>query len=143
MRRNGFTLIELAFVLATITFLAAATIPGYHLVLQRAQTSEARAMLAAIAHAESAWRRDHGAYLACLPESTEDVPKLARLPVERACWKALGLMSAERSRYRYQVKLTPTGFAAIAEGDLDADGVTSTFTMLSTDLVVTSENDLE
>lgn len=143
MRRNGFTLIELAFVLAIITFLAAATIPGYHLVWLRTQTSEARAMLSAISHAESAWRRDHGSYLECLPDAAEDVPKKPRVPAARACWKALGLSSAAPGRYRYQVKVTPTGFVAIAEGDLDADGVTSTFTLLSNDLIITSENELE
>lgn len=143
MTRKGFTLIELAFVLAIITFLAAATIPGYHLVWLRTQTSEARSMLVALSHAESAWRRDHGAYLECLPASAEEVPKVARPQPERACWKALGLSSAERSRYRYQVKLTPTGFEALAEGDLDGDGATSTFRLLSNDLIVTSENELE
>lgn len=143
MTRKGFTLIELAFVLAIIAFLVAATIPGYHLIWLRTQTSEARSMLVALAHAEATWRRDHGQYLECLAGSAEDVPKVARPFAERACWKSLGVSSAERSRYRYQVKLTPTGFEAIAEGDLDADGVTSTFRLTSNDLVVTSENELE
>ena len=143
MNRRGFSLIELAFVLAIITFLAAATIPGDHLVWLRVQTSEARSMLTAVAHAESTWRRDHGAFLECLPGATEDVPKVARPAPERACWKALGLSSNERSRFRYQVKLTPAGFEAIAEGDLDGDGVTSTFRLQSNDLVITSENELE
>lgn len=143
MTRRGFTLVELAFVLAIITFLVAATIPGYHLIWLRTQTSEARAMLMALSHAEATWRRDHGQYLECLAGSAEDVPKVARPFPERACWKALGLSSAERTRYRYQVKLTPTGFEALAEGDLDGDGVTSTFRLTSNDLVVTTENELE
>ncbi len=143
MKRRGFTLIELAFVLAIITFLAAVTIPGYHLVWLRVQASEARNMLTALSHAESTWRRDHGAYLECVAGSDEDVPKVARALAPRACWKALGLSTSERSRFRYQVKLTPTGFEAIAEGDLDADGVTSRFTLQSNDLVITSENELE
>ncbi|MBL8935199.1 MAG: prepilin-type N-terminal cleavage/methylation domain-containing protein [Archangium sp.] len=143
MKRRGFTLIELAFVLAIITFLAAVTIPGYHLVWLRVQASEARGMLTALSHAESTWRRDHGTYLECVAGRDEDVPKGARLLPERACWKALGMSTSERSHYRYQVKLTPTGFEAIAEGDLDADGVTSRFSLQSNDLVIVSENDLE
>lgn len=143
MARRGFTLVELAFVVAIIAFLAAATIPGYHLVWLRTQTTEARSMLVALAHAESTWRRDHGSYLACPPGPTEDVPKVARHFPDRACWKALGLSTAERSRFRYQVKLTPTGFEAIAEGDLDGDGAPSTFKLQSNDLIVTAENEFE
>lgn len=143
MRRSGFTLIELAFVLAVITFLAAATIPGYHLLWLRTQTSEARAMLVAIAHAESTWRRDHGAFLECAPGPSEEVPKVPRPQPGRPCWKALGLEPREPSRFRYQVRLTPAGFEALAEGDLDGDGVTSLFRLQSNDLAVTVENELE
>jgi hypothetical protein len=56
---------------------------------------------------------------------------------------SLGLETSERSHYRYQVKVTPTGFEALAEGDLDGDGVTSRFSVLSNDLAVTTENELE
>jgi prepilin-type N-terminal cleavage/methylation domain-containing protein len=140
--KRGFTIIELALVLAVMGVLVAATAPTIHFLMLNARTSEARTMLSAIAHAELRHRRDHGQVLACPAEG--EVPKgPVRFPSERPCWKALGVETDGEVRYRYSVVVGPSGWTALAEGDLDGDGVTSTFSLDGATLALTVAREFE
>lgn len=143
MHRRGFTLVELAFVLAVMSLLVAASVPGYHQVLLHARANEARSMLSALHHIVSIYQRDHGEVLECAPSPSEAVPTVAVPFVARPCWKALGFSVDGPVRYRYQVKRAGSGFEVIAEGDLNGDSVTSKFTLSSQDLRVTTEREFE
>jgi prepilin-type N-terminal cleavage/methylation domain-containing protein len=143
MHRRGFTLVELAFVLTVMSVLVAVSVPGYHQVMLQARASEARAMLSALHHTVSVYQRDHAEVLECLPLPDEPVPTTAVRFVARPCWKALGFTIDGLVRYRYQVKRGATGFEVIAEGDLNGDSVTSSFTLSSRDLRVTTEREFE
>ena len=141
---KGFTLLELALVLALIGLLISICGPNYSRVLLRGRTMEARAMLDAIAAAERAHFRDHGSYLACAPSSAA-VPKGTRGAFDLAApgWRDLGVRAEGPVYYKYQVKLDGAGFVAQAEGDLDGDGVTSRFTLDGRTLKLKVENELE
>ena len=134
MRRalwGGFTLVELAFVLAVVGLLIAMTVPAYQSIVRRGQAAEAALMLEHIAHAELGHRRDHGAFLACAA------------PLGSACWKDLGVHAEGKTHYSYRVELEGTTFRAIAEGDLDGDGEKSLFTMDGASLSLTAKDALE
>ncbi len=140
--QRGFTLIELCYVLAVMGALAALTVPAYDVLLRRAEAAEAGAVVQAIAHAEHQHFRDRGSYLACGPFG--DVPSApAVFPAEEACWKALGISLEGTTNYRYGVELVDGSFAVTAEGDLDGDGVVSSFRMFGRDGQLRSAEPLE
>ena len=99
-RRRGFTLVELAFVLAVLSILVGISVPGYQQVLRYARTSEARSMLQALHHAEVVYQRDHGAVLECPAPAEEPIPLTAVPFVSRPCWRALGFKVEGPVRYR-------------------------------------------
>ena len=129
-RRRGFTLLELAFVIGIIGALAGAAVPGYQAVLRRSRSSEARAVLEAIANAQLAHRRDRGTFIAC-PAEPEKVPAGSRnlFDGSRGGWKSLGFTVEGGVRYQYEVLLVEGSYVAVARGDLDGDGVTSEFAL--------------
>jgi prepilin-type N-terminal cleavage/methylation domain-containing protein len=142
--RRGFTLIELAFVLALIGLLAAIATPNYAGVLRRGRTLEARSLLQAIDAAERAYFRDHGRYLACAP-SGASVPRGGRqaFDLTAAGWRDLGVRPEGLVYYRYEVKLAGASFVAQAEGDLDGNGVSSLFTLDGSTHALAVERELE
>lgn len=126
MRRRGFTIVEIACVLAVMGIVVAITVPAMDVLVRRARTEEARVMLASIAHAELRHFRDTGAYLAC--SSPGEVPRHpVRFSSDVPCWKALAIQLEGDVRYRYRVELADGSFVAIAEGDLNGNGVSSEF----------------
>ena len=139
--RRGFTLIELAFVIAVIAILAAVAVPTTYTLVLRARSEEAKATLHAIAHAQLQHRRDHGVYLPCAPDG--EVPKGLTAFSTAECWSALGIAQQGRVRYRYAVTVEGDSFAVLAEGDLDGDGTTSRFLLDGKTLDVSSERELE
>ena len=143
-RADGFTLIELTFVLAGIGILAALAVPGYQLFVQRARLAEAYGSLEGIVAAENAFHRDHGSFVACSP-SGASVPRggTALFDARTAGWKQLGFTLEGPVRYLYQVDLEGGSFIATAHGDLDGNGKTSTITMRGDDFRVQSEDELE
>ncbi len=143
MEKRGFTLVELAFVLAIIGILVAMTVPAFDGIVGRARAVEARTTLEAIVHAEHAWRRDHGSYLA-LPAAPASVPKGTEVPFEAGDpWRRLGVAIEGTVRYQYSVTLDGTTFHAVAAGDLDGDGAHSRFTMRGDTLELVVENEGE
>ena len=141
--RKGFTLIELCYVMALTGLMAALTVPAYDVLLRRARVAEARTTIHAIAHAELRHLRDRGAYVACGPTS-DDVPLVAvPFPSDLPCWRDLGIHPEGLVRYRYAVTVDASGFVVTAEGDLDADGVPSRFSLRGEDLSLTIVDELE
>lgn len=123
---RGFTISELGFVVAVMAILTSLTVPALEPLVRRARADEARVMLAAIADRELQHFRDTGRFLAC-PASGE-VPRgvEAAFPAD-ACWKELGVLVPGLVRFRYGVEATDANFTVVAEGDLDADGVSSEY----------------
>ena len=122
--RRGFTIIELSYVLVVIGILVAVSVPAYDSFARRAKADEARSMLPAIAHAELRHFRDRGGYLPCAAEGP--VPRTpVSFPNQTSCWKALDIQLTGQVRFRYSVEVVDGHFFAVAEGDLDGDGVTS------------------
>ena len=154
MLRNskGFTLIELMIVVAIIGILAAVAIPAFIKYVARSKTTEATENVSKMADgAETYYNRTwHNAAGQVLPRQFPDEAALqppdfvncggsgdpemdADLSLwETASWKALNFEINKPFRYLYQFA-NPGGmgktslFTAIAQGDLDCDGVRATF----------------
>lgn len=145
MRRNrGFTLFELSAVVALISVLAVVSVPTYRFMILRAHTQEARGMLETLAHAELAYQRDHGAFLA-VPPSRDEPPRgtaVSFLPAPEA-FHTLGVILEGSTRYRYEVVLDGETFIAIATGDLDGDGAFSRFELRGDTLALDAKDALE
>ena len=95
-------------------------------------------------HAENAYRRDHGKFIACAPSGAA-VPRgdVARFDAATPGWKDLGFALEGAVRFRYEVTLEKDSFVAIAHGDLNGDGKTSTFSMRGDDFQLHTEDELE
>lgn len=139
--RRGFTLVELAFVIAIIALLTAITVPTTYTLVMRARAEEARMTLHAIAHAELQYRRDHGEFLECTSGGT--VPTSPSDFSTNECWKQLGIQPEGRVRYRYIASKDGPSFKLLAEGDLDGDNVTSRFVLDGRTMEITVEQELE
>lgn len=153
---HGFTLIELMIVVAIIGILAAVAIPAFIKYIKRAKSAEASGMLRKMAEgARLYYLESHNGLSTIFPVS------VARTPVGACCvtnkcaidetiwsdatWEALNFRLSDPHYYRYTFNSTNTGatstFNAIAQGDLDCDGVLSTFSLYgeaSTDGVETA-----
>jgi prepilin-type N-terminal cleavage/methylation domain-containing protein len=143
-KSSGFTLVELAFVLAVLGLLLSMSVPAFQLAVRRAQAAEAPLMLEHIANTQIAYRRDHGSFLACAP-SGASIPAGTQVAFDEAAdgWRELGIATEGLVRFRYRVELDGDSFRAIAEGDLDADGVSSRFTMEGRHLSLETKDPLE
>lgn len=143
LRRRGFTIAELAFVIAVMAIITSLTVPALEVLVRRARADEARITLAAISDRELQHFRDTGKFLAC--PATGDVPRGTATPfVGTECWKELGLTIEGDVRFRYAVEVSePTGFTVVAEGDLDADGVTSSYRLDGRSQALTIKEALE
>jgi prepilin-type N-terminal cleavage/methylation domain-containing protein len=143
MRRKGFTLLELSVVLSVLGILIALAVPGFRTAILKAKAAEARTVVEAIADAEQRHYRDSGKYLACESSPTLPPGSPASFDASRPGWKELGFQIDGPVRYRYEVVLVGTSFKVTAAGDLDGDGVRSTYTLDGSNLALAITEELE
>ena len=139
--RRGFTLIEMAYVIAVIGLLSAITVPSYDFIVRRAYAAEAHATIQALAQAEVQHFRDTGSYLAC--EASGPIPVGPVTWPAQDCWEALHVEVTDTVRYRYGVTVADGSFVVTAEGDLDRDGTLARFSLDGRNLHVDIEQELE
>jgi prepilin-type N-terminal cleavage/methylation domain-containing protein len=119
--RRAFTLLELAGVLAVLAILTSIAVPALSHQAQRARALEARSLLEAIAHAELAWHKDTGGFLA-LPPTPKEIPAGPVPFLSTGPWRALGIHVAGAVHHQYEVTLADGSFRATARGDFDGSG---------------------
>jgi type II secretory pathway pseudopilin PulG len=133
--RTRFTSIELAVAFAVIGTALAATVPACFRAVRVARTAEATQNVEAIFVATSAVASDPNVHLVSAPLTPPAVPRGATAidppgAWDHPTWKALGISYDEPHWYSYRVDIDPdpsTAFRVVAMGDLDGDGVLSTF----------------
>lgn len=79
MHNNGFTLLELLFVMAIVMALASIAVPQYNAYRARAYDGRALADLRNVAIAEEAYYLDHEQYLSCDESNCAMLPGIARV----------------------------------------------------------------
>ena len=149
-RVNGWTLVETAIVICVVGSLIAIFVPTFSARLRTSKIDEPPLVLAQLHEAVKAYyESSHGGHRHCLPESVGPVPVETRQEAEavdftgphqpgRMTFEALGFETQRPLRYRYElwtrragcgVTLRPghTLFTLRATGDLDGDGVLSSF----------------
>lgn len=122
--RAGFTLLEIASVVAIIGILIGIGAPSYQVYQNRARTAEATINLETIASLELVALLETGAPIACEARPASlPAPRAPFVPTES--WRALGFVPTSQVRFQYEVQTSGEDFTAHARGDLDHDGVSS------------------
>ncbi len=141
---SGFTLVELMIVVVILGILAAVAIPAFTRYIKKSKTVEAARNIASIYqaqgtyYAQSAERPDSTGgfnppvFVGC-PYTPSGAPTAQRRAGDwTGNWTALGFGTDTPVYYSYQVTAAGTGNTATAtisaNGDLDANGIQSTFT---------------
>jgi type IV pilus assembly protein PilA len=152
---RGFTLVELMIVVVILGVLAAVAVAAFTRYVKRSKAAEASTNLGAIYHAEVAYynqsgeRFEESGFVAAPELTPNDSPGSAKYPANVALWVAreewatLGFALSTAHYYAYMVEGPAGGgpmpslgpgdaFTARAVGNLDGDGVQSTYLLAGT-----------
>ena len=141
MKRRGFTLLELCFVVGIIGIIASIALPNYTIYSQRARATEALIALESIAYLQRVRVLEIGETIACeaQPATLPTAEGADFVPTES--WKDLGFKMSGRVRFQYEVeKRGEKSFVAHARADLDGDGVRSEYALDGDTLRITQRN---
>ncbi len=117
---------------------AAIAIPAFMKYIKRSKSSEAQFALRNIAEGARAYYVEHGKLPASAPMTP--APGSCCQGENGSCapsadawntpaWQAIGFSMPDKHYYSYELDVTGSGFTAKAVGDLDCNGVMSTFTL--------------
>ena len=133
----GFTLVELMIVVVILGVLAGIAVPAFDRYVKRSKSAEALGNLGKLMQGENAyfWQSTTvtSVGFASAGPTPAGAPGSAKFPaqptsfVSDSGWSALGFALENRFYYQYQATGSPTAFTASAQGDLDGDGIRSTF----------------
>jgi prepilin-type N-terminal cleavage/methylation domain-containing protein len=134
----GFTLVELMIVVVILGILAAVAIPAFTRYVKRSKTSEATGSLSKIYQGEVSYYQASAERGAGSPSfitaniNPSTVPAGVKIAPNMAAWNAdgwreIGFSLDTAHYYSYTATGTTSAFTATANGDLDGDGVPSTF----------------
>lgn len=143
-RTAGLTLVETAVLVSLAGVLLAVFVPTFFAKLRTSKVEEASDMLESIHEATATYYETrHGRARRCLPPSSQPTPEEpSATPVDvdftAEPWASLGVQSEDPLRYSYELIVPSAGcdvrsragqplFTIRAVGDLDDDGVKSTF----------------
>ena len=150
-RQQGFTLLELMIVVAIIGLLASIAIPSFMHYIAKARSTEARMHIEKIYNgARVYWMEPHaqagvvGSLPPQLPVSKAATPALRCCVIsgvgsrcvpeptqwQDPTWVAVQFSMDDPHYYQYEFTASATQFTARAIGDLDCDGVTSSYSMV-------------
>lgn len=135
---RGFTLVELMLVIVILGILASVAVVAFTRHAKRSKTSEAMGNVAKIYQAQITYRfgsqeRTPAPTFVNASPMPSSPPTAAKYPANVALWSsnpewtALGFSLDGGHYFQYSSPATATAFTARAQGDLDGDGVRSTF----------------
>jgi prepilin-type N-terminal cleavage/methylation domain-containing protein len=145
--QKGFTLIELMIVVAIIGILAAVAIPAFMDYMKRSKKTEASLQLNKIGKNSKRVYSETSSYVttagnrlpkdddSCCAGGGTDKNHCLKKPdlfAADAGWKELDFQIDEDTLFNYTYTGAATTFTALAEGDLDCDGTSITFTLNGT-----------
>jgi prepilin-type N-terminal cleavage/methylation domain-containing protein len=141
VKKRGFTLLELCFVVGIIGILAAIAIPNYSVYQHRARSTEALIALESIGYLQRVRVLELGETIACEAQPAALPTSEGANFVATEAWKDLGFKMMGRVRFQYEVeKRGDKSFIARARADLDGDGEPSEYTLDGDTLVIAQRN---
>lgn len=135
---GGFTLVELMIVVVILGVLSAVALPSFSRYVRRSRTTEAvtniqRIFAAQVTYNNEIHERALSGHFVNAPATPSTAPNSGKYPSNVALWTAipewneLGFAMEGSHYFQYESPGNTAGFTASAHGNLDGDGVFSTF----------------